>query len=267
MCSFRSTPRDRGARPSWQPAARRAGRSGRALRDRDDRDRFARERSRRALGDGAAPAPRRVRARHVAGGVQHTTVANRDGGPHRNGSGADAWLWWSVALAALVAIPVVLRLAPLAAPNAAQAVGLNVLQMVVGICIVVPVVLGPQDRGAIRRVLRSRAGGVPRARELRDLPLALVRAAHRRRLVRLAAVPRQLVGCAGGGVADRRVRGQRELVRAGAAGAAAAHRIAPASHRLAPNARDRTRSTRRSPTLDRPGLDNRTAPRAAPPRR
>jgi peptidoglycan/LPS O-acetylase OafA/YrhL len=70
--------------------------------------------------------------------------------------GRDAWLWWVVALAALVAVPVVLRLDPLAAPSAAQAVGLNVLQMVVGICIVVPVVLGPQDRGAIRRVLRSR---------------------------------------------------------------------------------------------------------------
>ncbi len=70
--------------------------------------------------------------------------------------GRDAWLWWSVAVAALVAIPVALRLDPLAAPNAAQAVGLNVLQMVVGICVVVPVVLGPQDRGPIRRLLRSR---------------------------------------------------------------------------------------------------------------
>ena len=59
-------------------------------------------------------------------------------------------------MAALVAIPVVLRLDPLAAPTPAQAIGLNVCQMVVGICVVVPVVLGPQDRGAICRVLRSR---------------------------------------------------------------------------------------------------------------
>jgi peptidoglycan/LPS O-acetylase OafA/YrhL len=71
-------------------------------------------------------------------------------------AGRDAWIWWTAALAALVAIPVVLRLEPLAAPNAAQAIGLNVCQMIVGICVVVPVVLGPQDRGAIRRVLRSR---------------------------------------------------------------------------------------------------------------
>jgi peptidoglycan/LPS O-acetylase OafA/YrhL len=70
--------------------------------------------------------------------------------------GSNAWLWWLIALAALVAIPVGLRLDPLAAPSAAQAVGMNVLQMVVGMCVVVPVVLGPQDRGAIRRVLRSR---------------------------------------------------------------------------------------------------------------
>ncbi len=33
---------------------------------------------------------------------------------------------------------------------------MNVLQMAVGFFVVVPVVLGPQDRGAIRRVLRSR---------------------------------------------------------------------------------------------------------------
>jgi peptidoglycan/LPS O-acetylase OafA/YrhL len=70
--------------------------------------------------------------------------------------GRDAWIWWLGALAAFVAIPAVLRLDPLSAPNAAQAIGLNICQMIVGVCIVVPAVLGPQDRGAIRRMLRSR---------------------------------------------------------------------------------------------------------------
>ena len=72
------------------------------------------------------------------------------------GVGRPAWLWWSGALLALCAIPYALRLDPLEAPSAAQAIGLNVCQMIVGICVVVPVVLGPQDQGTIRRVLRSR---------------------------------------------------------------------------------------------------------------
>jgi peptidoglycan/LPS O-acetylase OafA/YrhL len=70
--------------------------------------------------------------------------------------GRPTWMWWSAALAALVAIPVVLRLDPLAAPTAAQAIGLDLLQIVVGVCVVVPVVLGPQDHGLIRKILRSR---------------------------------------------------------------------------------------------------------------
>ncbi len=70
--------------------------------------------------------------------------------------GRPSWMWWSGALAALVAIPYALRLDPLAGPSAGQAIGLNVCQMIVGFCVVVPVVLGPQDCGAIRRVLRSR---------------------------------------------------------------------------------------------------------------
>ena len=57
--------------------------------------------------------------------------------------------------------------------NAAQAVGLNLCQMIVGLCVVVPVVLGPQDHGAIRRCCVA-ARGVSRARQLRDLPVALV---------------------------------------------------------------------------------------------
>jgi peptidoglycan/LPS O-acetylase OafA/YrhL len=70
--------------------------------------------------------------------------------------GRPTWMWWTVALIALVAIPLGLRLDPLEAPTTAQAIGRNLFQMLVGICVVVPVVLGPQDHGAIRRVLRSR---------------------------------------------------------------------------------------------------------------
>jgi len=70
--------------------------------------------------------------------------------------GRPTWLWWSGAGLGLLAIPFVLRHDPLAAMSAPQAVGLNFCEMIVGICVVVPVVLGPQDHGAIRRILRSR---------------------------------------------------------------------------------------------------------------
>jgi peptidoglycan/LPS O-acetylase OafA/YrhL len=70
--------------------------------------------------------------------------------------GRPTGLWWTVALLALLAIPFGLGLDPLEAPSTAQAIGVNLLQMVVGVCVVVPVVLGPQDRGAIRWTLRSR---------------------------------------------------------------------------------------------------------------
>jgi peptidoglycan/LPS O-acetylase OafA/YrhL len=71
-------------------------------------------------------------------------------------AGRDAWPWWAAAVVAFVAIPLVLRLGPLSAPNTAQAIALNLCQITVGFCIVVPAVLGPQDRGAIRTMLRSR---------------------------------------------------------------------------------------------------------------
>ena len=70
--------------------------------------------------------------------------------------GRPAGLWWAVALLALLAIPFGLHLDPLRAPSTAQAIGLDFCQMIVGVCVVVPVVLGPQDHGAIRWVLRSR---------------------------------------------------------------------------------------------------------------
>jgi peptidoglycan/LPS O-acetylase OafA/YrhL len=70
--------------------------------------------------------------------------------------GRPTGLWWTGAVLALVAIPVVLRHDPLSPMNATQAAGLNVCEMIVGFCIVVPVVLAPLDGGFIRRVLRSR---------------------------------------------------------------------------------------------------------------
>src|SRR5262249_21113495 len=60
------------------------------------------------------------------------------------------------AVRAWEAIPFVLRPDPLSPMNATQAAGLNVCEMIVGLCVVVPVVLGPQEHGVIRRVLRSR---------------------------------------------------------------------------------------------------------------
>jgi peptidoglycan/LPS O-acetylase OafA/YrhL len=152
--------------------------------------------------------------------------------------GRDAWLWWGAALAALVAIPVILRLDPLAAPNATQAVGLNVLQMVVGICVVVPVVLGSQDRGAIRRVLRSRPAvylglvsyGIYLwhwyvlriVADWLDWPL------YRGNWLVVAVIALPIVVFAASvswfGL-------ERPVLRA-------AHRVAPASHRAAPNSRD-----------------------------
>lgn len=71
-------------------------------------------------------------------------------------AGRNAWMWWVGAVGAFVAIPVVLRLDPLSAPNTGQAIALNLCQLTVGACIVVPAVLGPQDYGAIRAMLRSR---------------------------------------------------------------------------------------------------------------
>ncbi len=70
--------------------------------------------------------------------------------------GRPTWAWWSAAAIALAAIPLVLRHNPLGAMNAVQATGLNVCEMIVGICVVAPVVLGPQDHGTIRRALQSK---------------------------------------------------------------------------------------------------------------
>jgi peptidoglycan/LPS O-acetylase OafA/YrhL len=70
--------------------------------------------------------------------------------------GRDAWVWWAGALVVFFALPIVFRVEPLAARSAVQAIGEKFSQMAIGFCIVVPVVLGPQSRGTIRKVLRSR---------------------------------------------------------------------------------------------------------------
>jgi peptidoglycan/LPS O-acetylase OafA/YrhL len=70
-------------------------------------------------------------------------------------AGRPSWLWWGLAAAAFVAIPVI-GIRPFEMPSALQNIGLNVLDTLMGAFFVVPVVLGPQHHGAIRRLLRSR---------------------------------------------------------------------------------------------------------------
>jgi peptidoglycan/LPS O-acetylase OafA/YrhL len=70
--------------------------------------------------------------------------------------GRPAWIWWTLALAAFVAIPLAFRVEPFEAMSTAQAIGANVLETLLGFFIVVPAVLGPQQHGAIRRLLQTR---------------------------------------------------------------------------------------------------------------
>ncbi|MGO9872988.1 MAG: acyltransferase family protein [Acidimicrobiia bacterium] len=70
--------------------------------------------------------------------------------------GRPAWIWWGLAFAVFVAILLVWRIEPLGALTAAQTIGLNLCDTLIGFFVVIPAVLGPQHHGAIRRVLRSR---------------------------------------------------------------------------------------------------------------
>jgi len=74
-----------------------------------------------------------------------------------DGIGRAAWMWWFGAVAFFVAIPLVFRIGWIPPVHSPRLLALNVCQALLGFCIVVPAVLGPQDRGVIRRVLRSRA--------------------------------------------------------------------------------------------------------------
>ncbi len=70
--------------------------------------------------------------------------------------GRPAWIWWTLALVAFVAIPLVFRVEPFEEPSSAQVIGINVLETLLGFFVVVPAVLGPQQHGAIRRLLQTR---------------------------------------------------------------------------------------------------------------
>jgi peptidoglycan/LPS O-acetylase OafA/YrhL len=70
--------------------------------------------------------------------------------------GRPAWIWWTLALVAFVAIPLVFRVEPFEEMSTAQVIGVNALDTLLGFFVVVPAVLGPQRHGAIRRLLRTR---------------------------------------------------------------------------------------------------------------
>ena len=70
--------------------------------------------------------------------------------------GRPAWLWWTLAGLAFISIPLVLRVEPFEPLGPGQTIGISLCQTVIGACIVLPAVFGPQDHGLIRRVLRSR---------------------------------------------------------------------------------------------------------------
>ena len=53
-------------------------------------------------------------------------------------------------------MPVVLQVKPLVAPNVGQAIGLSVLQSLLGFFLIVPAAFGPAASGGIRRFLQTR---------------------------------------------------------------------------------------------------------------
>jgi peptidoglycan/LPS O-acetylase OafA/YrhL len=66
-------------------------------------------------------------------------------------------LWWGFAAVAFVAIPVVFRVEPFDAHMSnTQEIARDLLRALVGFFVVIPAVLGAQDRGVIRRALQSR---------------------------------------------------------------------------------------------------------------
>ncbi len=69
--------------------------------------------------------------------------------------GRRSWIWWTLALIAFVSIPLVIGVTPGKAVSDGQQMAGDVFRSLVGVFIVIPVVLGPQDHGVIRRGLRS----------------------------------------------------------------------------------------------------------------
>ncbi len=70
--------------------------------------------------------------------------------------GSASWMWWSLAAVSLVAVPLVFRVEPFEAMSTTQGIARDVLRTFVGFFVVIPAVLGVQDRGPIRRGLRTR---------------------------------------------------------------------------------------------------------------
>jgi peptidoglycan/LPS O-acetylase OafA/YrhL len=70
-------------------------------------------------------------------------------------SGRRPWLWWLLAAAVFVAIPLVFGRASGVKPGPGQALALDLCRTAIGACIVVPAVLGDQGAGLIRRFLRA----------------------------------------------------------------------------------------------------------------
>lgn len=93
-------------------------------------------------------------------GIGLAVVSLADPGPRVTSmlewAGRTSWLWWGCAAAAFAAIPLVAAVRPLTAMSTAQTIALNLLQTIFGFFVVVPAVFGPQDRGVIRRLLRTR---------------------------------------------------------------------------------------------------------------
>jgi peptidoglycan/LPS O-acetylase OafA/YrhL len=71
--------------------------------------------------------------------------------------GTMSWLWWSLAALSFVAIPLVFRVEPFDGNlSNTQEIARDLLRTAIGFFVVIPAVLGAQDRGLIRRTLRSR---------------------------------------------------------------------------------------------------------------
>ncbi len=72
-------------------------------------------------------------------------------------AGNMSWLWWTLALTTFLAIPLIVGVVPGEPVTSSQEVAGELCRALVGVFVVIPVVLGPQRRGAVRWLLRSPA--------------------------------------------------------------------------------------------------------------
>lgn len=70
-------------------------------------------------------------------------------------AGDAAWLWWTLALVAFLAIPVAVGIVPRQPISPRRAIGLETCRALIGVFVVVPAVLGARRGGGIRRFLRT----------------------------------------------------------------------------------------------------------------